>query len=69
MDPIQFGKGAHIDKIDTRDYQWSEIGFGIAPYDWSKEYDIEKVLGVTLPVKNQNGMYLVFNQDMKQVLP
>lgn len=55
MDPVQFGKGAHVDKIDNRDYQWAEIGFGLAPYDWSKNYDIEQILGVKLPVKDQNG--------------
>lgn len=57
MDPIQFGKGAHKDLFDKRDYQWSEIGFGLAPYDWSKNYDIETLLGVKLPIKNQNGSY------------
>lgn len=53
MDSINFGKGAVIDRVDNRDYQWKEIGFGAAPYDWSKTYDIEEKLGVKIPVKNQ----------------
>jgi hypothetical protein len=55
MNPDNFGKGAFKDRVDLRDYQWSEVGFGLPPYDWSKLYDIENLLGIKLPVKNQNG--------------
>jgi hypothetical protein len=53
MNPDKFGKGAYEDRIDTRDFQWSEVGFGTAPYDWSKSYNIEEILKTKLPVKDQ----------------
>lgn len=53
MNPDNFGKGAYVDKVDHRDYQWKEIGFGLLPYDWTKTFDIEILLGKKLPVKNQ----------------
>lgn len=53
MNPEQFGKGAIVDKVDVRDYQWKEVGFGAAPYDWAKPYDVEAIIGRKLPVKNQ----------------
>lgn len=47
---------------DSRDYKWSEVGFGSAPFDWSKGYDVEEEIGSTLgiagfklPVKDQDG--------------
>ena len=51
MNPDNFGKGAYVERIDSRDYQWKEIGFGLAPYDWSKPYDIETILGRKTPTK------------------
>jgi hypothetical protein len=53
MNPDQFGKGAYKDKYDSRDYMWSEVGFGLPPFDWLQSFDIENKLGVKLPVKNQ----------------
>lgn len=50
----KFGKGAVVDTIDKRDYDWSEIG-GAKPFDWEKGFDIEQKLGFTIPVKDQNG--------------
>jgi len=55
MDESQFGKGAVKDTPDTRDYQWEEVGYGAAPFDWEKGYDIEKELHVKMKPKNQNG--------------
>lgn len=48
------GKGALPSKPDERDYQWGELGFGSAPFDWSVDFDIESVVG-KLTVKDQNG--------------
>lgn len=50
-----FGKGAVKDKSDPRDYQFSAIASALAPFDWSKGFDIEKELGAKLIVKDQNG--------------
>ena len=55
MNPEQFGKGAIVDRVDLRDHQWSEVGFGAAPFDWTKPYDIETLLGRKLPIKNQGA--------------
>lgn len=46
------GTGAVIDRVDLRDYKYSEVGFGTPPFDWSLGYDIEAKIGI-LPVKNQ----------------
>jgi hypothetical protein len=54
-----FGTGAIRDTKDERDFQWSELGHGSAPFDWSKGYDVEaeisKKIGspFTLPIKDQ----------------
>ena len=56
MDTItEFGTfaGAVLDAPDKRDFKYSEIIAGAAPFDWTKPYDIEVVLGLTLPVKDQ----------------
>lgn len=54
MNESQFGKGGVPDRVDTRDYQWKDVGFGSAPFDWNQGFDIETKIG-KLPVKNQNG--------------
>lgn len=51
----KLGKGAVKSPLDERDYQWEEVAMGIAPFDWSKGYDIEKVLGHTLSPKDQGS--------------
>ncbi len=50
-----FNPGGLPDKADPRDYEWPEIAAGLPPFDWNAGYDIEQVLGRTLPVKSQNG--------------
>lgn len=50
-----FGTGAVPDRPDNRDYQWSEIGHGAMPFDWSVGFDIEARLNTRLPVKDQDG--------------
>lgn len=52
-----FNPGGIKDRVDSRDYQYSEIGFASSPFDWNKGYDVEVELGMTLPVKDQNGSY------------
>ena len=39
---------------DKRDHRLEEI-FGASPVDWNKGYDIEKEMGMALPVKNQGS--------------
>ena len=51
-----FNPGAIVDRVDTRDFQWSTIGKSSAPFDWNAGFDIETIVG-TLPVKDQNGSY------------
>lgn len=54
--------GAIPSPIDERDWQWQEIGFAAAPFDWQKGYDVEAELqkklnnpSFRIPVKDQNG--------------
>ncbi len=56
LDP-NFNPGGIEDRVDTRDFQYSEVGFGTEPFNWTVGYDIEKELNVKLPVKDQNGSY------------
>ncbi len=51
-----FSPGGLPDRVDNRDYNYSEIGFGTAPFDWSTGFDIEIKVG-KLPVKDQNGSF------------
>lgn len=51
---MNHGTGAVRDTYDHRDYQWSEIAMGSAPYDWSKVYNIEDKVGILKP-KDQDG--------------
>ena len=55
-------RGALVDRYDERDHQYSEIAAGIAPFDWSKGYDVEQELrakindpNFKIPIKNQDG--------------
>lgn len=48
-----FNPGAVRDTIDERDYQFHEIAYGAAPFDWNAGYDIETLLAEKLPVKDQ----------------
>lgn len=47
------GTGAVVDRIDTRDYLFEEVGLATPAFDWDIGFDIETKLGLTLPVKNQ----------------
>src|ERR1700674_5032258 len=49
--------GGVKDRIDNRDFQWGEIGFGSPLFDWNIGFDIEHNLGFPIPVKNQNGSF------------
>lgn len=51
-----FGKGGIKDKPDERDYQYSQIAEGTAPFDWSKPFDVEISVS-KIPVKNQYQSY------------
>lgn len=50
-----FGKGAVHDKVDLRDYKWSDIGAASMPFDWNVGYDIET--SGAIPSKNQGNSY------------
>lgn len=50
-----FNPGGIKDRYDSRDYQWSEVGHGAAPFDWTAGFDIESVLGLKLTIKDQDG--------------
>lgn len=47
------GSGGVEDRVDSRDYLWSEVGHGSIPFDWSIGFDVETKLGLKIPVKNQ----------------
>lgn len=58
MDPNNIiNPGGLQDKIDQRDYQWADFASsnGIASYNWNEDFDIEEVLKLKIPTKNQNG--------------
>lgn len=61
-----FNPGGLQDRIDERDYEYTEVGFGTAPFDWNTEYDIEKVLKTPLPVKDQDGSFSCGGQAWAQ---
>lgn len=48
------GTGAVKDIYDPRDYKWSEIAHGSAPFNWGVGFDIEEKVGKIKP-KDQNG--------------
>jgi hypothetical protein len=52
----QFGHGGIKNKIDSRDYQFSDIASATPPFDWNTSYDIETIIG-KMPVKNQYQSY------------
>ncbi len=43
------GTGGIPDRVDLRDYQFKEIGFGTPPFDWSVGFNIENKVGVIKP--------------------
>lgn len=53
MNPQPFGTGAIVDKKDNRDFKFTDVAGAVIPFDWSKGYDVEKELGITLTIKNQ----------------
>lgn len=40
---------------DARDYQFVEVGFGAAPFNWTTGFDIETTLNFKEPTKNQGS--------------
>lgn len=52
-----FNPGGIKDRVDNRDFQFSEVGFGTPPFDWNKGYDVEKELTIVLPVKDQGNSF------------
>jgi hypothetical protein len=59
MTEEQIISGAIPDKIDTRDYKYSNtpIGMSSSPFNWALGYDIEATLGHSIKPKDQNGSY------------
>ena len=53
--PPNFNPGGIPDRVDPRDYQFEEVGFGTPAFDWGKGYDVEALIGSKMPVKDQNG--------------
>lgn len=60
----KYGKGAIVDTIDKRDFNFKEVGKTTPPFLWNKGFDIEEVLSDKLgiadfkiPVKDQNGSF------------
>jgi len=47
--------GAIQDTYDSRDYQWSEIGASLPPFDWDKGFNVEDKLGHRIQYKNQQN--------------
>jgi hypothetical protein len=45
--------GAYEDRVDVRDFNFSEIASGLPPFDWNQGYDVYSVLSNKLPVKDQ----------------
>ncbi len=55
MNPDSFGKGAIKDIADKRDFSYSDIAGSVPQFDWNVGYDVEKEIGISLPVKNQGA--------------
>lgn len=58
------GTGALLDRLDTRDYKWSEVGSVLPPFGWNEEYsvldEVKSAIGnpaFVLNAKNQDGSY------------
>lgn len=55
---LNFSPGGFEDRIDNRDYQWSEVGGSISqPFNWQEGFDVEQELGFNLIVKDQGLSY------------
>ena len=59
-----FNPGAIENSPDIRDYEWSELARGVAPFDWTNGYDVENKLsgvlgipGFELPPNNQGANF------------
>jgi hypothetical protein len=59
-----FSPGGVKDRVDSRDFEYKEVGQATTPFDWNKGYDVELELSSVLnkpnfklPVKNQNGSF------------
>lgn len=50
-----FDPGGIVDRVDNRDFTFSEVGLATPEFDWATTFDIEAKLGFKLPVKDQNG--------------
>lgn len=51
------GTGAIQDIPDKRDFNFHKLAGAITPFDWATGYDVEAVIGKTLPVKDQGKSY------------
>lgn len=60
-----FDPGGIKDRVDDRDYQFSEVGSVTAPFDWNLGFDIETKVG-KLPVKDQDGSFSCGGQAWSQ---
>lgn len=56
IDSPLFNPGGVKDRVDTRDFQYAEIGFGTPPFNWAIGFDIENEIG-KLPVKDQGTSF------------
>lgn len=55
--------GAIQDPKDERDYNYEALGTSyLTEEEWNKGYDIEKIIGYKIPVKNQYGSYSCVGQ-------
>lgn len=59
---LTFDPGARLDRLDPRDYKWSEVASSLPPFDWNTPYSVldeiktaTKNPGFTVNAKNQNG--------------
>lgn len=60
--PKTFGNGCVVDTSDERDFELDHLLGAGEPFDWEKGYDVEGELGITIPVKDQNGSYSCVGQ-------
>lgn len=55
--------GAIKDKIDERDYTFEALGSKpLTTEEWEQGYDVEKIIGYKIPVKNQHQSYSCVGQ-------
>jgi peptidoglycan hydrolase-like protein with peptidoglycan-binding domain len=55
MNPSLNANSALRSPHDEDEIVFSDVAFGSKPFDWSVGYDTEKELGITIPIKDQDG--------------